>query len=160
MTPHIIDHKDCSCIEVKIQTFQELTTHELYAILKARAAVFVVEQNCQYQDMDGTDFEATHVTLWNGNEIVAYARVFVEGTSGKWHIGRVLTIRRGMGYGIPLMNEAINVAKEAGAKVVEIDAQSYAIGFYEKVGFCVCSEEYLIDNILHKRMRLNIDSTN
>lgn len=154
MTTHTIDHKDCSCVTVNVQTFHELTTHELYAILRARAAVFVVEQNCQYQDMDGIDFEATHVTLLDGNEIVAYARVFVEASSGKWHIGRVLTIRRGMGYGIPLMYEAIRVAKEAGAKVVEIDAQSYAIGFYEKVGFRVCSEEYLIDDILHKRMRL------
>ena len=140
--------------KTKIQTFQELTTYELYNVLKARAAVFVVEQKCQYQDMDDIDLRATHVTLTMDNEIVAYARVFRDGQSDTWHIGRVLTILRGQGYGIPLMREAIRVAKEAGAKAVEIDAQSYAIGFYEKVGFQVCSDEYLIDDILHKRMKL------
>lgn len=61
-----------------------------------------------------------------------------------------------MGYGIYVMKEAITVAKEHGAKLIEIEAQSYAIGFYEKVGFRVCSDEFLLDGILHKRMRLQI----
>lgn len=154
MINHAIDDNKYPYINLKVQTFDELTTKELYAILKARAAVFIVEQNCQYQDMDDIDFAATHVTLLKDDEIVAYARVFCDGHADTWHIGRVLTVWRGMGYGIPLMNEAIKVAKEAGAKSVEIDAQSYAIGFYEKVGFQVCSDEYLIDGILHKRMKL------
>lgn len=149
MTDHSFNN-----LKVKVQTFQELTTYELYDILKVRATVFVVEQECQYLDLDGIDFRAIHVTLMVGNEIAAYARVYRDGLSNTWHIGRVLTIRRGQGYGIPLMKEAIKVAKEAGAQIVEIEAQSYAIGFYEKVGFIVCSEEFLLDGILHKRMRL------
>lgn len=141
-------------MNIKVQSFHDLTTKELYVILKVRAAVFVVEQKCLYQDMDDIDFTATHVTLLKDDEIAAYARVFCDKHSGTWHIGRVLTVLRGMGYGVPLMNEAINVARRAGAEAVEIDAQSYAIGFYEKVGFQVCSDEYLIDGILHKRMEL------
>lgn len=141
-------------LRVRVQTFGELTTRQLYEILKARAAIFVVEQNCHYQDMDDIDFVAKHVTLFCGDELVAYARVFVDPCSSVWHIGRVLTLRHGVGHGIPLMQAAIGAARSAGATLVEIDAQSYAVGFYEKVGFrTVSDEEYLIDDILHKRMR-------
>ena len=137
-----------------IQTFGELTTHELYGILKVRAAVFVVEQECPYQDLDDIDFRATHITLWNENQIVAYSRVYKSKDADLWHIGRVMTTQRNKNFGLRIMEEAINVAKKLGAKVIEIEAQSYAIGFYEKVGFQVCSDEFLLDGILHKRMRL------
>ena len=143
-------------IQIKVQTFEELTIFELYEILKVRAKVFIMEQECPYQDLDDIDFKATHITLLTDNEIVAYSRVFKDTRSDVWHIGRVLTTKRNMGYGIYVMKEAITVAKEHGAKLIEIEAQSYAIGFYEKVGFRVCSDEFLLDGILHKRMRLQI----
>ena len=141
-------------VKTIIQIFEELTTRELYEILKIRAAVFVVEQECPYQDLDDIDFRATHITLWYENQIVAYSRVYKSKNTDLWHIGRVMTTQRNKNFGLCIMQEAIKVAKGLGAKVIEIEAQSYAIGFYEKVGFQVCSDEFLLDGILHKRMRL------
>lgn len=139
-----------------VQTFDELTTRDLYEILKVRAAVFVVEQRCSYLDMDGIDFRSNHVIIWHDNQIVAYCRVFKDEEPGAWHVGRVLTTQRKKNYGLQVMREAIKVAESLGARTVKIEAQSYAIGFYEKVGFQVCSDEFLIDDILHKRMRLQV----
>ena len=139
-----------------VKPFEELTTRELYEILKVRAAVFVVEQEICYQDMDDIDFSATHVALWCDNQIVAYSRVFKDETPGAWHIGRVLTTQRNKNYGLQVMKEAIKVAKILGAEQVKIEAQSYATGFYEKLGFRICSDEFLIDGIWHKRMQLFI----
>lgn len=150
-----------------IHTFEELTTRELYAILKVRSAVFVVEQNCPYQDLDDIDFKSTHITIFCDNEIVAYSRVFksddLPGHNPStttfpdfWYIGRVLTTRRNQHYGLQIMNESIRVAKELGAKTIEIEAQCYAIPFYEKVGFQVSSVEFMLDGIPHKRMRLQL----
>lgn len=139
-----------------VKPFEELTTRELYEILKVRAAVFVVEQEICYQDMDDIDFSAIHVALWCDNQIVAYSRVFKDETPGAWHIGRVLTTQRNKNYGLQVMKEAIKVAKILGAEQVKIEAQSYATGFYEKLGFRICSDEFLIDGIWHKRMQLSI----
>ena len=139
-----------------VKTFKALTVHELYEILKVRSAVFVVEQQIVYQDMDNIDFTATHVALWRNGRIVAYARVFKDEEPGAWHIGRVLTMQRNKNYGLQVMKEAIKVAKALGARQVKIEAQSYAVGFYEKVGFQVCSDKFLLDGILHNRMRLQL----
>ena len=139
-----------------VKPFEELTTRELYEILKVRAAVFVVEQEICYQDMDDIDFSATHVALWCDNQIVAYSRVFKDEAPGAWHIGRVLTTQRNKNYGLQVMKEAIKVAKILGAEQIKIEAQSYATGFYEKLGFRICSDEFLIDGIWHKRMQLSI----
>lgn len=160
MTDPIIDDNNTAFdTKVVIQTFSELTTHELYAILKARASVFIVEQECPYQDLDDIDFRATHITLFHNSEIVAYSRVYQSEHSDLWHIGRVMTTQRNKHYGIRIMKEAIKVARNLGVRHVEIDAQSYAIGFYEKVGFQVCSDEFLLDGILHKKMELDISHT-
>ena len=158
MTDPIIDDNNTAFdTKVVIQTFSELTTHELYAILKARASVFIVEQECPYQDLDDIDFRATHITLFRNSEIVAYSRVYQSEHSDLWHIGRVMTTQRNKHYGIRIMKEAIKVARNLGVRHVEIDAQSYAIGFYEKVGFQVCSDEFLLDGILHKKMELYLE---
>lgn len=151
MTPNT--HHETKAI---IKTFNELTTRELYEILKARAAVFVVEQQCSYLDMDDIDFRATHVMLCTDNHIVAYARVFKDEAPDAWHIGRVLSTLRKRNYGFQVMQAAVKTAKELGAKCINIEAQSYAVGFYEKVGFSVCSAEFLLDGILHKRMTLQL----
>ena len=143
-------------IKVVILTFDELTTHELYEILKVRSAVFVVEQNCPYQDLDGIDFYASHITLWREGAIVAYSRVFKESDTGMWHIGRVLSTQRNKNYGLRVMKESIKCVETFGAQCIEIEAQCYAIGFYEKVGFQVCSDPFLLDGIPHQRMRLQI----
>jgi ElaA protein len=142
-----------------IKTFGELDTRELYAILRARAEVFVVEQNCVYQDLDGVDTDAYHVFTLEDGEITAYLRVFMRDSEAKTaQIGRVLTVKRGKGLGLHVMNEGIRAAKELlYAKEIYIEAQVYAIGFYEKVGFSVCSDEFLEDGIPHVKMTLTLD---
>lgn len=154
--PHLKNnaHSKNQATKTVIQTFKELTTHELYEILKVRAAVFVVEQNCPYQDLDDIDFKSTHIKIFFGNEMVAYSRVFKSEDSDLWHIGRVLTTQRNKHYGLQVMKESIEVAERLGAKTIEIEAQCYAIPFYEKVGFHVSSNEFMLDDIPHKRMRL------
>ena len=144
------DHDE---IKVVIQTFDELTTHELYEILKVRSAVFVVEQNCPYHDLDDIDFYASHITLWREGAIVAYSRVFKDPDTDLWHIGRVLSTQRNKDYGLQVMKESIKLAESLGAHCIEIEAQCYAIGFYEKVGFQVCSDPFLLDGIPHQKMR-------
>lgn len=141
-------------METVVKKFNELTTDELYEILKARAAIFVVEQNCAYQDLDGKDKESYHVFLRDSDGISAYLRVIPRGlVCDTPVIGRVITVKRGVGLGSVLLREGIEVARDRlGAKCITISAQSYAIGFYEKSGFRVVSEEYLEDGIPHVRM--------
>ena len=141
---------------MEVKTFDQLTTRELYEILKTRAAVFIVEQNCAYQDLDDIDFKSTHIMLYSDGELVAYSRVFKDDESDLWHIGRVLTTQRNKHFGLRIMEEAIRVAKEMDAQLIEIEAQSYAIGFYEQLGFEVSSDEFLLDGILHRRMLLHL----
>ena len=96
-----------------IKTFNELTVDELYALLRVRSEVFVVEQDCVYQDMDGDDKEAIHVWLTVGDKIVALARVCPAGVHlPTISIGRVITTERGKGYGKQIMLAAIDVAAE------------------------------------------------
>lgn len=142
-------------LKLTILSFEELTTFELYEILRVRAAVFVVEQECAYQDLDDIDYRSIHVTLRRDNGIVAYARVFKE-DDDLWHIGRVLTTERNNHFGLKVMRVAIKVAEENGAQNIEIEAQCYALGFYERLGFKVSSEEFILDGIPHRRMRLQI----
>ena len=93
------------------KTFQELTTDELYELLRVRSEVFVVEQNCVYQDMDGDDQKSIHMWLTVADKIVALARVCPAGTHMKEiSIGRVITTERGKGYGKQIMLYAIDAA--------------------------------------------------
>ena len=146
---------DNNKLKLTILSFEELTTNELYEILKVRAAVFIVEQECPYQDLDDIDLHSIHVTLRRNDGIVAYARVFKD-DDGLWHIGRVLTTERDKHFGLEVMREAIKVAKAQKAECIEIEAQCYALGFYEKLGFQVSSEEFMLDGIPHRRMRLQL----
>ncbi len=114
--------------------FRQLTTDELYNLLRVRSEVFVVEQNCVYQDLDGDDQEAIHLWLRLEDKIVALARVCPAGTHMmEISIGRVITTERGKGYGKQIMLHAIDAAIEHfGATLIDIEAQEYAKGFYER----------------------------
>ncbi len=138
--------------------FDQLTTHELYDIVRVRAAVFVVEQNIVYQDMDGVDFSALHIWLTKEDAVIAYMRIFPDiKEPDTVRMGRVLTIARGQGYGAVLLRDGIAAAKHTlEAKRIRLDAQTYAIGFYEKAGFAVCSAEFLEDGIPHREMVLEL----
>ncbi len=136
------------------KTFQELTTEVLYELLRVRSEVFVVEQNCVYQDMDGDDQKAIHLWLTVEEKVVALARVCPAGTHMKEiSIGRVITTERGKGYGKQMMLYAIDAAIEHfDAKLIDIEAQEYAKGFYESVGFRQSSEPFMLDGIPHIKM--------
>ena len=138
-------------METVIKKFNELTVEELYEILKLRSAVFVVEQNCVYQDLDDVDKEAYHLYLKERGEIVAYLRVIDKGKRlDEVSIGRVISLKRRCGLGTKLMQEGIKLAKEKfGAKTIKIGAQQYAKPFYEGCGFRQISSEYLEDGIPH-----------
>lgn len=138
-----------------IKTFQELTVDELYELLMVRTEVFVVEQDCVYQDMDGDDKQAIHVWLTEGDKVVALARVCPAGVHlPTISIGRVITTVRGKGYGKQIMLAAIDVAVDhLGATSIDIEAQEYAKGFYEGVGFKQTSDTFMLDGIPHIKMR-------
>ena len=136
------------------KSFQELTTDELYELLRVRSEVFVVEQNCVYQDLDGDDQKSIHLWLTVNGKVVALARVCPAGTHMKEiSIGRVITTERGKGYGKKIMLHAIEAATEHfGATLIDIEAQEYAKGFYESVGFRQSSETFMLDGIPHIKM--------
>ncbi len=138
-----------------IKHFSQLTATELYRLLQARAAVFVVEQDCPYQDVDNKDLNAWHVWYEDEEGVAAYCRVLDIGVSYEdaGSIGRVITVKRGCGLGYKVMLEGIRIAEEKfGQSKLRISAQQYAQGFYEKCGFRRVSEPYLEDNIPHVQM--------
>ena len=144
----------CQALILHKKMFSELTTAELYELLRVRSEVFVVEQNCVYQDMDGDDQSSVHLWLTKGERVVALARVCPSGTHmEEISIGRVITTERGKGYGKQIMLHAIDAAIEHfDAKRIDIEAQEYARGFYESVGFRQSSDTFMLDGIPHIRM--------
>ena len=140
------------------KTFHKLTVDELYELLRVRSEVFVVEQNCVYLDMDGDDQKAIHLWLTVADKVVALARVCPAGTHmEEVSIGRVITTERNKGYGKQIMLHAIDAAiGHFNAKRIDIEAQEYARGFYESVGFRQSSESFILDGIPHIRMTLTI----
>lgn len=145
-------------MELVIKRFEELTTTELYEILKVRAEIFVVEQNCVYQDLDEKDKFAYHIYMKNENGIQAYLRVLDASVSHEYTaIGRVLSRTRRQGLGTKILQEGIRVAKERiGAEKIWLEAQVYARSLYEKQGFVQVSDEFLEDGIPHIEMLLKL----
>ncbi len=150
-------------IEWKISPFAGLSTGELYAILKLRQQVFVVEQRCAYQDCDDRDRHAHHLTGWcnmgKGPEPIAYLRII---PPPKEHhpllIGRVVTHPkvRGKGLGKDIMTRCLHTVKRwYPDSPVKISAQSYLTNFYENFGFRISSGGYVEDGIPHVEMTLS-----
>ena len=147
-------------MELAVKTFQELTADELYELLRLRAEVFVVEQTCVYQDLDGRDRAALHLLLREGETLQAYARVLPAGTAFPTAgLGRVCTRSRGRGLGRAVVAAGIRAAREKlGAEEITIEAQSYVRGLYESFGFCQSSEEFLEDGIPHIQMKWKLQA--
>lgn len=144
-------------MKLYVKSFSELTNNEIRQIYRLRIAVFVVEQNCVYQDVDEYDECAYHLFYKDGDEIIAYLRVLPENTFFTLpSIGRVLCTRRRQGIASALVREGIDTAKEVfGAKLIKIEAQTYVKEMYEKLGFTQVSDEFLEDGIPHIKMELN-----
>ena len=145
-------------MQLLVKHFTELSAAELYAILRARQDVFVVEQNCPFPEIDGKDLDAYHLWFEENGEILAYARVLDRGVSFETPaVGRVISIRRREGLGSRILSEGIRIAREKySAEAVMLEAQVYARKLYEKHGFVQVSEEFLEDGIPHIIMRLEL----
>ena len=138
------------------KTYQELTKHELYDVLQLRSEVFVVEQDCVYQDIDGKDQKALHVLGYKENTLVAYTRIFKPGDYFKEaSIGRVVVkeSERHHKYGHEVMQVSIKAIKiHFNETKIKISAQCYLTRFYNSLGFQEVGEEYLEDDIPHIAM--------
>jgi ElaA protein len=145
----------------RYKSFNELSVAELYAILQLRSEVFVVEQNCVYQDIDGKDQKSFHLMAWFGDDLVAYCRLVQPGVSfTEASIGRVITSPRyrSKGFGITLIEKAIQQTHETfGIADIKIGAQLYLKKFYSSFGFVQTSEMYLEDDIEHIEMLLTVN---
>lgn len=141
----------------KIKSFEELTTTELYAILRLRSEVFIIEQNCAYQDLDNSDQKALHLMGTDDNgQLLAYTRIFAPGIKfTEASIGRVVTspLARGKGAGRELMERSISELQQHYGKIpIKIGAQQYLQRFYTSLGFEQTSDTYLEDDIPHIEM--------
>ena len=139
-----------------VKKFSELSIEELYQILRLRSEVFVVEQDCVYQDLDNKDQISVQIFIKDKNEIVAYTRIFKSGDYYKNpSIGRVVVSKkdRGKELGKKIMISSIDYIQEnlKGDKI-ELSAQKYLDKFYKDLGFYKIGEDYLEDGIPHQRM--------
>ena len=137
--------------------FTDLTNFELYKILQLRIEVFVIEQNCAYQDCDDKDLKAYHYMGWENENLVAYTRLLCKGISydNAASIGRVITSKsiRRQNAGKQLMSNSINEIYRLFGKIpIHVSAQLYLKKFYESFSFVQRSEVYLEDGIEHISM--------
>lgn len=143
-------------IQWQIARLGDFSLRQLYAILAAREAVFVVEQTCPYQELDGLDLDAWHLVGWAGDQVVTYLRILGPDTRfAEPSIGRVLTAQhfRRQGLGNAAMGRAIDfISTTYPGQGIRISAQTYLEHFYASFGFRTMSEPYLEDEIPHIEM--------
>jgi ElaA protein len=143
-------------MDIRIKKFKNLELNELYELLRLRSEVFVVEQNCVYQDLDGKDQKAFHLLAYQNENLVGYTRIFTPGCYFKEaSIGRVLVAEksRNLGLGYQIMKASIEfINKELSETSIHISAQTYLKNFYNNLGFKEIGEEYLEDGIPHINM--------
>jgi len=146
-------------IEIIVKKFNKLSLEELYYLLQLRSEVFVVEQNCVYQDVDGKDQKAFHIIGKKDNIIIAYTRLFNKGDYFKEaSIGRVVVAKnlRHFNYGSEIMEASIDaIKKNFNTNEIKISAQLYLKGFYNSFGFKTTGSSYLEDGIPHIAMIIN-----
>jgi Predicted acyltransferase len=143
-------------MELKAKFFDELTPREIYEILRARYLIFQVEQKIDYCDFDDIDFRSLHIFLESDRAVKAYLRAYFKDADRQIvQIGRVLTIEHGAGHGRKLIEEGIRLIREKMRPAdIFLESQTHAIGFYEKFGFAVVSEEFIEAGIPHVKMEL------
>jgi ElaA protein len=147
-------------LEWRFKTFEELSKEELYALLRLRCEVFVVEQNCNFLDLDNKDQKCLHVCGYRADTMMAVARIVPAGLSYEYpSIGRIAVSAkgRGEGLGIELLNVSIAKLEELyGRSVIRIGAQLYLKKFYGSFFFEQSGEPYLEDNLEHIEMTRQI----
>ena len=143
-------------IKLHIKPFAELTTTELYELIKARFNVFYLEQKIAYPDLDDVDYLAIHFALHRKGHVIAYARMFPSTEPGTWLVGRLLTTERGQGFGKFIMARVEQEACKQGAVALMLHAQMQVVPFYESLGFTTVGEPFLEAGIYHIGMRKEI----
>ena len=145
-------------MQIIFKKFNELTTKELYEILKARAEIFIKEQNINYQDMDNIDYGAYHCFIMENDKVIAYLRAFhANNKTDELQVGRVLTLEHGKGVGKCLMEGFLNeIKKLPNIKKITMHAQKHAVGFYEKFNFKTIGQEFMEEGIVHITMTLDL----
>lgn len=143
-------------MEITAKIFSELSLHELYSLLQLRSEVFVVEQNCVYQDIDGKDMKALHLLGFNEDVLVAYTRCFAPGDYFKEaSIGRVIVKEnyRKFGFGHEILQASVKeIENRYNTSKIKLSAQQYLTNFYEFHGFIKTGKGYLEDGIPHIAM--------
>ncbi|WP_136482736.1 GNAT family N-acetyltransferase [Cognatitamlana onchidii] len=143
-------------LSIKIKSYDELSKAHLYALLQLRSEVFVVEQDCVYQDIDGKDQDALHILGFKADKLVAYTRIFKPGLYfEEASIGRVVVAKeeRKHSYGYDIMKASINAIETYyNQKTIKISAQCYLQKFYTNCGFEAVGASYLEDGIPHIAM--------
>jgi ElaA protein len=146
-------------LDISVKRFSKLGHQELYELLQLRSAIFVVEQDCIYQDLDGKDQKALHVIGKKNGKVVAYTRIFKAGDYFKdSSIGRVAVHKdeRKHGYGKIIMQASITAIRDYfNTSTIRISAQTYLLKFYGELGFQPTGETYLEDGIPHIQMIKN-----
>lgn len=138
-------------MEFTVKEFSELSNHELYEVLKARSQIFIVEKKMICLDPDGADVSAKHFMLKDDGKLIAYLRGLED---GEWYkLGRIISVTHGLGHGKILMERALRYIKDNNLKKkVYINAQCDAVPFYEKCGFVPVGDEFMEENVRHRRM--------
>ncbi len=135
--------------------FEKFPADELYAVLKLRQDVFIIEQTCIYDDIDGLDSTSTHLLLKEGDLLVAYSRLVpADKKFDEISIGRIVVNRsfRGQGLGRKIIKKSMDLSSETGHSSVRIEAQAHLLEFYESLGFVSAGEIYDLDGIPHLQM--------
>lgn len=156
MKETVINISDKSC-RLITQSFDELTAEALYAIMRLRQEIFIVEQDCPYLDADGVDLSSHHISIYHNDALIAYTRIVPPAIAYPEHssIGRVVTRtdQRISGIGTHLMQHSIDECLQLHPNHnIKISSQCYIKGFYAKLGFVEMGEEYLEDGIPHIAM--------
>lgn len=139
--------------------FEDLSVNTLYKILKLRQEVFIIEQDCIYDDIDNYDQKCSHLLLINSSDLVSYARLVPKNIKYEEpSIGRIIVNPkyRGKGYGVDIVRKSIDLLKKDGAEAIRIEAQAYLTKFYRELGFEVDSDIYDLDGIPHLEMLLTL----
>lgn len=136
-------------------SFEEIPARQVYDLLKLRQDVFIIEQDCIYEDIDNIDFDAEHLLLLDEDELCGYLRIVPPGKKYKEvSIGRILvkSTHRGRGLGASLIQKAMDIISKQNPQPVRIEAQAHLESFYNRLGFCTAGEPYDLDGILHVEM--------
>lgn len=140
---------------IHASNLQEISADNLYQILKLRQDVFIIEQDCIYNDIDDLDPVSEHIFLKGDKQIIAYSRLVPAGKKFEYpSIGRIVTHKsfRGQGYGKEIIQRSLTILSQRGIKTVVIEAQSHLQKFYESLKFEKISDPYDVDGIMHIKM--------